>query len=187
LKPLLDRLPDLKIVLEHITTQEAVAAVEGGGDRIAATVTPHHMMINRTDLFRGGVRPHLYCLPIAKREQHRQAVRAFATSGHPRVFLGTDSAPHPIGEKESACGCAGIFSAPSALELYTEMFEEDGALDRLEGFASLHGPAFYGLPVNQETVTLTRTAFTVDGPVTVDAATAILPFRSGESLRWRLT
>ena len=186
LKPLLDRLPELKVVLEHITTAEAVAAVESGGDRIAATVTPHHMMINRTDLFRGGIRPHLYCLPIAKREQHRQAVRAFATSGHPRVFLGTDSAPHPIGEKESACGCAGIFSAPSALELYAEMFEADGALNRLESFASLNGPAFYGLPVNQEKVSLRRAPLTVDGPVTVDAETAILPFRSGETLRWRL-
>ncbi|MEQ8604673.1 MAG: dihydroorotase [Marivibrio sp.] len=187
LKPLMDRQPDLKIVLEHITTAEAVAAVEGGGARIAATVTPHHLLINRTDLFRGGVRPHLYCLPIAKRERHRQAVRAFATSGQSRVFLGTDSAPHPIAEKESACGCAGIFSAPSALELYAEAFEEDGVLDRLEAFASLNGPAFYGLPVNQETVTLTRAPLNVDGPITIDADTAILPFRSGETLRWRLS
>jgi len=187
LKPLMDRLPDLKIVLEHITTAEAVAAVESGGERIAATVTPHHMLINRTDLFRGGVRPHLYCLPIAKRERHREAVRGFATSGHRRVFLGTDSAPHPIAEKESACGCAGIFSASSALELYAEAFEEDGALDRLEAFASLNGPAFYGLPANEERITLTRAALPVEGPIAVDAETAILPFRSGETLRWRLS
>lgn len=185
LKPLMDRLPDLKIVLEHITTAEAVAAVEGGGARIAATVTPHHLLINRTDMFSGGVRPHLYCLPIAKRERHREAVRGFATSGHPRVFLGTDSAPHPIAEKESACGCAGIFSAPTALELYAEVFEEDGVLHRLEAFASLNGPAFYGLPVNEDSVTLTRAELAVSGPITIDAETAVLPFRSGETLRWR--
>ncbi|MBP5857078.1 dihydroorotase [Marivibrio halodurans] len=186
LKPLMDRLPDLKIVLEHITTAEAAETVRQGGETLAATITPHHLMINRTDIFRGGIRPHLYCLPIAKREIHRLAIRALATSGHPRVFLGTDSAPHPIGAKESSCGCAGIFSAPTAVELYAQVFEEDNALDRLESFASLNGPAFYGLPVNQATVTLYREETVVPDEISIDEATRIRPFRSGETLAWRL-
>lgn len=186
LKPLMDRLPDLKIVLEHITTAEAAETVRRGGGNLAATITPHHLTINRTDIFRGGIRPHLYCLPIAKRETHRLSIRALATSGHPRVFLGTDSAPHPIGVKESACGCAGIFSAPTAVELYAQVFDEDGALDRFEAFASLNGPAFYGLPVNQATVTLYREETVVSDEIAVDEATRIRPFRSGETLTWRL-
>ncbi|MCR9218990.1 MAG: dihydroorotase [Alphaproteobacteria bacterium] len=186
LKPLMERLPDLRVVLEHITTAEAAETVRTGGDTLAATVTAHHLIINRTDMFRGGIRPHLYCLPIAKRERHRLAVREFATSGHPRVFLGTDSAPHPIGAKESACGCAGIFSAPTALELYAQAFDEDGALDRLEGFASLNGPAFYRLPVNDDRIALVRGETVAPGPVVVDEATAILPFQSGETIPWRL-
>jgi dihydroorotase len=186
LKPLMDRMPDLRIVLEHITTAEAAEFVRGGGDNLAATVTAHHLMINRTDLFKGGIRPHLYCLPIAKRERHRLAIREFATSGHPNVFLGSDSAPHPIGAKESACGCAGIFSAPTALELYAQVFDEDGALDRLESFASLNGPAFYRLPANEAQVQLVRRPQDVLGPITIDAQSAILPFKSGETIGWSL-
>lgn len=184
--PLMTRLPDLRVVLEHITTAEAVDAVRRGGDNLAATVTPHHMMINRTDIFRGGIRPHLYCLPIAKREVHRRAVRELATSGHPRVFLGTDSAPHPVGAKESACGCAGIFSAPTAIELYAQAFDEDGALDHLEGFASLNGPAFYRLPANETRVALVRRDITVPGDIRIDGEERIRPFRSGETLGWAL-
>ncbi len=184
LKPLMGRLPELRIVLEHITTADAVEAVEAGGDNLAATVTPHHLLINRSDLFAGGIRPHLYCLPIAKRERHRLAVRAFATSGHGRVFLGTDSAPHPIGTKESACGCAGIFNAPSALELYAQVFEEEGVLDRLEGFASLNGPAFYRLPANSETITLTRGTLPDRDVIEIDQKNQIRPFDPPSPVKW---
>jgi len=170
--------PELKIVLEHITTSDAVDFVASG--RVAATITPQHMTINRNALFAGGLRPHAYCLPVAKREDHRLAVRRAATSGRSNVFLGTDSAPHARHAKESACGCAGIFNAPFALESYATVFDEDGALDKLEAFASLNGPSFYGLPLNDGTVTLERSEVQV--PVEIDG---LVPFHAGETLRWR--
>jgi dihydroorotase len=186
LAPLRRRLPELRIVLEHVTTAEAVAFVEAAGANLAATITAHHLMINRNAIFRGGIRPHLYCLPIAKREKHRLALRRAAISGRPQFFLGTDSAPHAIPTKETACGCAGIFTAPCALELYAEVFEEEDALDRFEAFASLNGPAFYRLPFNEDRVTLRREACLV--PETVGSGElAVAPFRAGERLRWALT
>ena len=172
--------PRLKIVLEHITTEDAVEFVAQSGENIAATVTPQHLIINRNALFAGGLRPHAYCLPVAKRERHRVAVRKAATSGSPKFFLGTDSAPHTRGAKESACGCAGIFNAPFALESYAGVFEQEGALDRLEGFASVHGANFYGMPLNETSVTLER----ADKPVP-DEIEGIVPFHAGETLRWR--
>jgi dihydroorotase len=185
LDPLRRRLPQLRIVLEHVTTEEAVAYVGAGGPDLAATITAHHLIINRNALFVGGIRPHLYCLPIAKREKHRRALRRAATSGNPAFFLGTDSAPHAVPTKETACGCAGIFTAPVALELYTEVFEEEAALDRFEAFASLNGPAFYRLPPNERRVTLRREPWTVPERIG-DGADAVAPFRAGETLRWRL-
>ena len=156
LTPTLDRHAGLRVVFEHITTAEGVAFVRGAGDDVGATITPHHLVINRNALFAGGMRPHMYCLPVAKRERHRLALRDAATSGDVSFFLGTDSAPHPVSAKETDCGCAGIFNAPSALEIYARVFDEEGALDRLEAFASLNGPAFYRLPANAGTVTLQR-------------------------------
>jgi len=185
LEPLRRRLSELRIVLEHITTEEAVAYVAAGGANLAATITAHHLIINRNDIFRGGIRPHLYCLPIAKREKHRRALRRAATSGNAAFFLGTDSAPHAIPTKETACGCAGIFTAPVALELYAEVFEEEGALDRFEAFASLNGPAFYRLPVNEGRVTLRREPWIVPERVG-EGDSAVSPFRAGETIRWRL-
>ena len=173
--------PELRIVLEHITTSEAAQFVSEGPETLAATVTPHHLHINRNALFAGGLRPHAYCLPVAKREEQRLAVRKAATSGSPKFFLGTDSAPHARHAKESACGCAGIFNAPYALESYAAVFEEEGALDRLEGFASENGPRFYGLPLNEGTVTLERAETAV--PETVGE---LVPFHAGETLGWRL-
>jgi dihydroorotase len=173
--------PGLKIVFEHITTAEAVDFVEGAGPRIGATVTPQHLIINRNAIFEGGIRPHVYCLPVAKRERHRLAVRRAATSGSPKFFLGTDSAPHSVSAKESACGCAGIFNAPFALEAYATVFEEEGALDRLEAFASENGADFYGLPRNAGTVTLERTEYRVP-----DRIGELVPFLAGRSLDWRL-
>jgi len=185
LVPLRGRLPELRIVLEHITTAEAVDCVMAGDANLAATITPHHLTINRNAIFQGGIRPHLYCLPIAKREKHRQALRRAATGGSAKFFLGTDSAPHAIPTKETACGCAGIFCAPNALELYAEVFDEEGAIDRLEAFASLNGPNFYRLPVNEARVTLRRTANAV--PVSVgEGVLAVSPFRAGETLRWQI-
>ena len=179
--------PALKIVLEHITTEQGVAFVREGGDNIAATITPHHLMINRNALLAGGIRPHLYCLPVAKRERHRLALRQAATGGEAAFFLGTDSAPHPVSAKETDCGCAGIFNAPNAMELYTQVFDEEGALDNLEQFASLNGPAFYGLPPNDATMTLERKAFDVESEVTVDGlAETLRPFLAGESLPWSI-
>jgi dihydroorotase len=173
--------PALRIVFEHITTAEAVAFVESAGPNVAATVTPHHLVINRNALFEGGLRPHAYCLPVAKRERHRLAVRRAATSGSAKFFLGTDSAPHAVSAKESACGCAGIFNAPFALETYAMVFEEEGALDRLEAFASENGPRFYGLPLNDGSVVLERS------PVTVpESAAGVRLFLAGETLPWRL-
>jgi dihydroorotase len=185
LDPLRRRLPELRIVLEHITTEEAVDYVSDIGANLAATITAHHLVINRNAIFAGGIRPHLYCLPIAKREKHRRALRRVATSGDRRFFLGTDSAPHAIPTKETACGCAGIFTAACAFEIYTEVFEEEAALDRLEAFASLNGPAFYGLPPNETRVTLRGEPFQVPERIG-EADTAVIPFRAGEILRWRL-
>jgi dihydroorotase len=170
--------PELKIVLEHITTRDAVEFVASG--RAAATITPQHLIINRNAIFAGGLRPHAYCLPIAKREEHRLAVRKAAVSGRPNIFLGTDSAPHLRNAKESGCGCAGIFNAPFALESYAAVFEEEGALDKLEAFASINGAKFYDLPVNEETVTLERAE--VDVPNEIEG---VVPFHAGETLRWR--
>lgn len=185
LAPLVRDYPGLKIVLEHITTADAVDFVEASGRLIAATITPQHMIINRNAIFDGGIRPHAYCLPIAKREQHRLAVRKAGVSGSPKFFLGTDSAPHVIGRKEAACGCAGIFNAPYALESYIQVFDEEGALDRFEAFASINGPTFYGLPLNEGTVTLERQDETVPDTITAGDL-AIVPFHAGETLRWRL-
>jgi len=171
--------PELKVVFEHITTAEAVAFV--GIGKVAATITPQHLVINRNALFAGGLRPHAYCLPVAKREKHRLAVKKAATSGKPWFFLGTDSAPHMREAKESSCGCAGIFNAPFALESYAQVFEDDGALDKLEGFASRNGPRFYGLPLNEEDITLERVEVHVP-----DEIHALVPFHAGETLRWKL-
>ncbi len=184
LTPLTRDYPALKIVLEHITTAEAAAFVTEAAHPIAATITPQHLLINRNALFDGGLRPHAYCLPVLKREAHRIAVRRAATSGSPRFFLGTDSAPHVVGAKESGCGCAGIFNAPHALEAYLKVFDEDGALDRFEGFAAEHGARFYGLPLNEGTVTLVRDAVHVPDRIG-EGATAVVPFLAGETLGWR--
>ncbi|MFN3435608.1 MAG: dihydroorotase [Sphingomonas sp.] len=184
LTPLTRAYPGLKIVLEHITTAEAAAFVAEADHPIAATITPQHLLINRNAIFDGGLRPHAYCLPVLKRETHRLAVRRAAVSGSPRFFLGTDSAPHVVGAKESGCGCAGIFNAPFALEAYLRVFEEEGALDRFEGFASEHGARFYGLPLNEGTVTLARGEATVPARIG-EGDTAVVPFMAGETLGWR--
>jgi dihydroorotase len=176
--------PALKIVFEHITTSNAADFVAGSGPNIAATITPHHLDINRNAMFVGGIRPHFYCLPIAKRESHRLALRRAATSGSSKFFLGTDSAPHAVGDKESACGCAGIFNAPFAMESYAKTFDEEGALQHLEGFASVHGPRFYGLPLNADFIVLERTANIVP-PALEAAATKVVPFHAGQTLAWR--
>ena len=185
LDPLMRDFPELKIVLEHITTAEAADFVETAGPNLAATVTPHHLMINRNAMFERGLRPHAYCLPVAKREKHRLAVRRAVTSGSPKFFLGTDSAPHTRPAKESACGCAGIFNAPVALEAYAAVFEEEGALDQLEAFASVHGPNFYGLPVNEGTVTLERSALDVPDALGIGEI-ELVPFLAGTELPWSL-
>jgi dihydroorotase len=185
LAPLHHRLPELKIVLEHVTTAEAVAFVGDTGPTVAATITAHHLVINRNAIFVGGLRPHLYCLPIAKREKHRLALRRAATSGKAKFFLGTDSAPHPAADKENACGCAGIFTAPAALEIYTQVFAEDGALDRLENFAALNGPRFYGLAPNERRITLRRRSWRIPPRIAVGDM-AIVPFLAGEEVAWAL-
>ncbi|MES2000783.1 MAG: dihydroorotase [Pseudomonadota bacterium] len=182
LEPMLSDFPELKIVFEHITTADAADFVISGGANVAATITPHHLIINRSDLFAGGLRPHLYCLPVAKREAHRRAVRAAATSGSAKFFLGTDSAPHTREAKESSCGCAGIFNAPFALESYVAAFDQDDALDRFEAFASLNGPAFYGLAVNQDRITLKRNDVRVPQEVA-----KLVPFQAGEMLGWAIS
>jgi dihydroorotase len=185
LAPLVGERAGLRVVFEHITTAEAVAFVDSAGPNVAATITPQHLHLNRNAMFAGGLRPHAYCLPVAKRERHRLALRRAATSGSARYFLGTDSAPHAVSAKESGCGCAGIFNAPHALESYATVFDEEGALDRLEAFAAVNGATFYGLPLNQERVTLERIATPV--PETVDAnGTPVVPFHAGETLAWRL-
>ncbi len=184
LKMVVADFPALKIVFEHITTKDAAEFVRDAGPLIAATITPHHLAINRNAMFEGGIRPHFYCLPVAKREIHRQALRAAATSGSPKFFLGTDSAPHGVEAKESDCGCAGIYNAPFAIESYAKTFEEEGALDRLEAFASENGPRFYGLPLNDSFITLERVATPV--PARLPAAgTELVPFHAGETLDWR--
>ncbi|MDQ3247180.1 MAG: dihydroorotase [Pseudomonadota bacterium] len=185
LAPLLRELPGLKVVLEHITTAEAAAFVADGPANLAATVTPQHLIINRNAIFAGGLRPHAYCLPVAKREKHRLAVRRAATSGSPKFFLGTDSAPHERGAKESGCGCAGIFNAPFAIEAYATVFEEEGALDRLEAFASENGPRFYGLPLNEGVVTLVREPQQVPQKIAIEGG-ELVPFFAGATVRWRL-
>ncbi len=177
--------PALKIVFEHITTAEAADFVMASGPLVAATLTPQHLHINRNAMFAGGLRPHAYCLPVAKRERHRLALRTAAISGSPQFFLGTDSAPHTASAKESACGCAGIFNAPFALESYAAVFEEEGALEQLEGFASLHGPRFYGLPANEGLITLERSGTAVPDSL-MAAGSRIIPFHAGEDLAWRL-
>jgi dihydroorotase len=184
LSGLVGDLPELKIVFEHITTADAVAFVDASGPNVAATITPQHLHINRNAMFQGGIRPHAYCLPVAKREVHRLALRKAATSGSAKYFLGTDSAPHAASAKESACGCAGIFNAPYALESYVAVFDEEAALDKFEAFASENGPRFYGLPLNEGLVTLKRGAAAV--PETVDAnGTPIVPFHAGEDIGWK--
>jgi dihydroorotase len=183
LGPLMRDLPELKIVLEHITTEDAANFVESAGPNLAATVTPHHLMINRNAMFERGLRPHAYCLPVAKREKHRLAVRRAATSGSPKFFLGTDSAPHARHAKESGCGCAGIFNAPYALEAYATVFEEEGAIDRLEAFAAEHGAKFYGLPLNEGTVTLDRSASDVPDSLGMGDI-ELVPFLAGRELGW---
>jgi dihydroorotase len=185
LSPLMRDLPALKIVFEHITTQDAADFVLDAPGNIAATITPQHLHLNRNAMLVGGIRPHAYCLPVAKREKHRLALRKAAVSGSSKFFLGTDSAPHEKSAKESACGCAGIFNAPFAMESYAAVFDEENALDKLEGFASFNGPAFYGLPVNQGTITLERSAVKVPG-ILPAADTGIVPFHAGEELSWKL-
>ena len=184
LAPMLADFPDMRVVLEHISTEQAAAFVAAAGPNLAATITPHHLILNRNALFEGGLQPHHYCLPLAKRERHRLALRRAATSGDPKFFLGTDSAPHRITDKQSACGCAGIFNAPVALETCAEAFEQDGALDRLEAFVSEHGARFYRLPLNDSAVILERVAWRPPGRVGAPRA-RVVPFRAGEMLTWR--
>lgn len=176
--------PELKIVFEHVTTADAADFVAASGPNMAATITPQHLVINRNAMFAGGLRPHAYCLPVAKRERHRLALREAATSGSPKFFLGTDSAPHAASAKESSCGCAGIFNAPYALESYAAVFDEEGALDRFEAFASMNGPLFYGLPLNEDRVTLERASHPVESAIG-DGGSALVPFHAGETLQWR--
>ena len=187
LTPIISEFPGLKIVLEHITTEDAAAFVSEASDKIAATITPHHLVINRNAIFDGGIRPHMYCLPIAKRERHRLALRAAATSGNSSFFLGTDSAPHTIKSKQSECGCAGIFNAPNSLEIYAQVFDEENALDKFERFASINGTNFYGLKPNEETLTLFKALWQPIGHVQIKGiGEAILPFRPKGDIGWRL-
>jgi len=179
------RFPRLRIVVEHVTTREAVDFVAAGGANIAATITAHHLLYNRGAMFAGGLRPHFYCLPVLKREEHRRALLAAATGGNPKFFLGTDSAPHARASKESGCGHAGIYTAHAAIELYAEAFEQAGALDRLEAFASFYGADFYRLPRNRDSITLRREAQPVPGEFAFGAET-LVPLRAGESIGWRL-
>ena len=183
--PLTRRIPSLKIVFEHITTKAAAEFVTSAGSNLAATITAHHLIINRNSLFEGGLRPHMYCLPVAKRERDRLALRQAAPSGNPKFFLGTDSAPHRVADKECDCGCAGIFSAPAALETYARVFDEENALDRLEAFASLNGPGFYGLQPNTKTVALKHENWTVPTEVATEMG-PIRPFLAGEILGWKI-
>ena len=186
LNTLVSRFPGLKIVMEHVTTKEAVEFVRSCKDQMAATITAHHLLLSRNDIFQGGIHPHRYCLPVAKREVHRLALREAATSGDRSFFLGTDTAPHSLRDKETTCGCAGIFTATSALELYTQVFEEERSLDKLESFASLNGPAFYGMDVNKNYVTLIKAKSRIPGMIPVSDGSSIRPFRAGKTLNWKL-
>lgn len=181
-----EQFPRLKIVLEHITTAQGAQFVAQSREGIGATITAHHLLLNRNAIFAGGLRPHAYCLPVLKREMHRQALVAAAISGNPKFFLGTDSAPHARHTKEADCGCAGLYTAHSAIELYAEAFEQAGALDRLEAFASFHGADFYGLPRNSTTLTLQREAWTVPHELPFGEAT-LVPMRAGETMTWRVS
>ena len=185
LAPLITRFPQLKVVVEHITTREAARFVRDAPRNVGATITAHHLLLNRNALFAGGVRPHLYCLPIVKRESHREALIEAAISGSPKFFLGTDSAPHARNTKETSCGCAGIYTAHAAIELYAEAFEQAGALDRLENFASHFGPEFYGLARNSEKVTLVQEDVAVQSELSFGDE-KLVPFRAGEAVRWRV-
>ena len=181
----MERFPDLKVVIEHITTRDAVQYVEVTGPNIGATITAHHLLMNRNALFLGGIRPHNYCLPVLKREEHREALVEAAISGNPKFFLGTDSAPHAKHTKEAACGCAGLYTAHAAIELYASAFEEAHALDKLEGFASVHGADFYGLPRNKDRITLVRKEWRVPDSYKFGEH-EVVPMRAGESLAWQL-
>jgi dihydroorotase len=184
--PLLDRVPSLKIVMEHVTTSQGVDVVRAHPLRLGATITPQHLLFNRNAIFSGGLRPHMYCLPVLKREEHRLALRKAATSGEPGFFLGTDSAPHLRHVKEAACGCAGVFGAPAALSAYLKVFEEEGALANFEGFASLNGPAFYGLPPNEDRITIHKLpAFICEG-VQVEKLGEIHPLLGGDQVDWSI-
>ena len=183
--PLRRDMPELKVVFEHITTKEAAQYVSESGPSTAATITAHHLLYNRNELFKGGIRPHYYCLPVLKRETHRLALVQAATSGNARIFLGTDSAPHARDTKEHACGCAGCYTALHAMELYTHAFDQAGALDKLEGFASFHGPAFYGLPRNTGTITLVRESWTLPAELAMGNAT-VVPLNGGETIDWAM-
>lgn len=183
--PLLERHPTLKAVLEHVTSAAGVEFVRAQGARVAATITAHHLIATRNDMLVGGIKPHYYCLPILKKFEDRDALVAAATGDDPSFFLGTDSAPHPVGAKESACGCAGCYTAHAAMELYTEVFEEAGALDKLEAFASLRGPAFYGLPVHSDTITLQRKTWHAKTAMKF-ANSTVHPWRSHQPLRWQM-
>ena len=185
LKPLLARHPGLRVVFEHITTKDAAEFVASAGDNVAATITAHHLLYNRNAIFSGGVRPHYYCLPVLKRETHRAALLRAATSGSPKFFLGTDSAPHARHTKEASCGCAGCYTALSALELYAEAFESAGALDRLETFACFNGPDFYRLPRNADTVTLEKRPWVVPEELAYASGEVLVPLRAGETLSWQ--
>ena len=185
LAPIAQRFPELRIVLEHITTADAVDFVIDASPRVAATITAHHLLFNRNDMLVGGIRPHYYCLPILKRNTHQAALVNAAVSGNPKFFLGTDSAPHTTGSKESSCGCAGVYTAHGAIEFYAEVFEDAGALDKLEGFASHFGPDFYRLPRNQDTITLRKESWQVDTALPLGAET-LTPLYAGQSLGWRV-
>lgn len=186
LAPLLERFPQLKVVMEHITTRDAAQFVAAAGPKVGATITAHHLLYNRNAIFQGGVRPHWYCLPVLKRETHRQALVEAAISGNPKFFLGTDSAPHARLAKEAACGCAGCYTAHAALELYAEAFEQAGALDKLEGFASFHGADFYGLPRNTGRMTLVKENWTVPAAYDYAGGDTLVPLRAGEPLAWKM-
>ena len=185
MQPLRADMPELKVVFEHITTSQAADYVRTASGPIAATITAHHLLYNRNDIFKGGIRPHYYCLPVLKRETHRQALVAAAISGSPRFFLGTDSAPHAKGAKEAACGCAGCYTALHAMELYAQAFDQAGALDKLNDFASVFGPAFYQLPVNSGTLTLERTSWTMPAELAL-ANETVVPLNAGETLHWKV-